>query len=81
MKYILAVVLVALPGISFAETAPDPVLLQRAIVVLQQQRNQAMDSAADMQVKAQGLAEELAKAKEKIKELEAKAEKKQDDAK
>lgn len=40
----------------------DPAFLQRALVALQAQRNQAMDSSAAQQARADGLAEELAKA-------------------
>lgn len=59
--------LVATPA--FAEQ-PDPALLQRALQAMQAQRNQAMDAAAIENAKAAGLADDLAKANARIKELE-----------
>lgn len=55
---------------------PDPAVLQRAITVLQAQRNQALDSAASEAVRAEGLSDDLAKARARIKELEPKPEQK-----
>lgn len=51
---------------------PDLQVLQRAVSILQAQRNQAQDSAAAAEVKAAGLADDLAKAQARIKELESK---------
>jgi hypothetical protein len=51
---------------------PDPAVMQRALNVLQAQRNQALDAAASAEVRAAGLAEELAKTQAQLKELEAK---------
>ncbi|MHB8268227.1 hypothetical protein [Bradyrhizobium sp.] len=51
---------------------PDPIVMQRALNSLQAQRNQAMDAAAAQEVRAAGLAEELAKAQARLKELEPK---------
>jgi len=42
--------------------------------VLQAQRNQALDAAAAQQARADGLADDLAKAQARIKELEQKQE-------
>lgn len=55
-----------------APPAVDPALLQRALNVLQAQRNQAMDSAAIAEARAAGLTDDLAKANARIKELEPK---------
>jgi hypothetical protein len=52
----------------------DPQFLQRAVPVLQAQRNQALDAAAAQQARADGLADDLAKAQARIKELEQKQE-------
>lgn len=49
---------------------PDPAFLQRAIVALQAQRNQAMDAAATEAARASGLAEELAKTQALMKQLD-----------
>lgn len=48
---------------------PDPATLQRAIAVIQQQRNQALDQAASMQIEAQRLADENTKLKAEIEKL------------
>jgi hypothetical protein len=50
----------------------DPAFLQRALTAMQVQRNQAMDAAAGQQARADGLQEDLNKARAKIKELEPK---------
>lgn len=49
---------------------PDPATLQRAIAAIQQQRNAALDQAASMQIEAQRLADENAKLKARVDELE-----------
>lgn len=49
----------------------DPAFMQRAINALQTQRNTALDAAASQQARADGLAEDLAKAQQKIKDFEA----------
>ncbi len=51
---------------------PDPIVMQRAMNVLQAQRNQALDQGAAAEVRSAGLADELSKAQAKIKELEEK---------
>lgn len=61
---------------AFAEQ-PDPTFLQKAIASIQTQRNLAMDAAAVAEAKGAQLAEDLAKAQERIKELEPKPEKKE----
>ena len=73
-------ILVALAVLSFTTPtfaqnggpAPDPASLQKAIAVLQQQRNAAMDQAAGVQVEAQRLAEENAKLKAQIEDMQKK---------
>ena len=47
----------------------DSAFLQRALGVLQTQRNNALDAQASAEARAAGLVEELAKANAKIKEL------------
>jgi TolA-binding protein len=61
---------------ALAQQTPDPAFLQRAIGVLQTQRNTAMDAQVVTEAKVAELTEELAKAQARIKELEAKAEEK-----
>ena len=52
--------------------ADDLLNAQRAATVLQGQRNQAMDMAANAELRAADLADQLKKAQDQIKELEAK---------
>ena len=58
---LLLAVMVVTPAL--AQQQPDPAMLQKAIAVLQQQRNEAMDKAAAAEVKASQLADELQKLK------------------
>lgn len=51
----------------------DPAFLQRALSALQMQRNQAADQAAVEKARADGLADDLAKAQAEIKSLQEKA--------
>lgn len=64
---LLATLLIASPA---AAQQTDPAFLNRAIAVLQAQRNAAMDSVAAEKARADGLAEDLAKAQARIRELE-----------
>lgn len=78
----LVVLFVLLPTAVFAQNASSDVAFSaKAIAVLQQQRNQAFDAAAGLEVRLGIAQEELATAQAKIKELEAKVtpEKKQDE--
>jgi hypothetical protein len=59
---------------AFAQQRPDPALLQKIIGSMQAQRNQAMDAAAIAEARGAGLADDLAKAQARIKELEPKPE-------
>lgn len=70
--WIVFVLLCASPAV--AQQQADPVFLQRAVTALQTQRNQALDNAASIAARAEGLAEELARANVRIKELEQSAE-------
>lgn len=71
-KLLLVVALLTLPCAAWAQQQqPDPAFLQRAIKLLQQQRNQALDQAVVEKAQCDGLAEDLAKAQARIKELEA----------
>lgn len=71
----LGLSLLAVPA--FAQQQVDPAMLQRALGAVQVQRNQAFDLAASWEARANGLAEELAKAQARIKELEPKPETKE----
>lgn len=72
-KILIAATLMAAVA-AYAQQQPDPAVMQRAMNVLQAQRNQAFDQAATAEVRAAGLADDLAKAQARIKELEPKAE-------
>ncbi len=65
--FIVAIILVASPA--FADDLSNA---QRAATVLQAQRNQAMDMTANAELRAADLADQLKKAQDQIKELEAK---------
>jgi hypothetical protein len=67
---ILALLFLATPAL--AQQSNDPLFLNRAISALQQQRNQAWDAAAVAEARAAGLADDLAKANARIKDLEPK---------
>lgn len=73
-KYGLLVgLLVSMPA--YAQTPPqqpDPAFMQRAIVALQTQRNNALDAQLVAEARLQGVTDELAKANAKLKELEDK---------
>lgn len=69
-KILIALVLTT--GIAYAQQQPDPAFMQHAIIALQTQRNNALDSQTVAEAKLAGLSEDLAKANAKIKELEAK---------
>lgn len=69
-KIMIAAVLLASPA--FAQQQPDPRFMQRAIAALQSQRNQALDAAAGAEARAAELADDLARAQARIKELEPK---------
>ncbi len=73
-KILFLILALAISTSARAQQQPDPVVLQRAVAALQAQRNQALDSAAAAEVRAAGLADDLAKAQARIKELEPKPE-------
>lgn len=73
-RLIVIVCLIATPAFAQQQPHPDPMTLQRAINALQAQRNQAFDLAASWEARANGLADDLAKAQARIKELEPKTE-------
>jgi len=70
-RFILATLLLAATP-AVAQQQPDPAFLQRALASMQSQRNQAMDALAVQEAKSVGLADDLAKAQARIKELEPK---------
>lgn len=63
-------VLIATPAL--AQQQPDIATLQRVIAILQQQRNQAMDTLASSEVQRAVLAEEIERFKARIAEMEKK---------
>mgnify|MGYP001562945755 CR=1 FL=1 len=77
MRFAIAALMLIISTSAFAQQQPlDPAFLHRAISALQAQRNQSMDTAAVSEARAAGLADELAKAQARIKELEKKPEEK-----
>jgi predicted nucleic acid-binding Zn-ribbon protein len=68
-RYLVALLLV-IASPAFAQQPPDITTLQRVVVALQQQRNQAMDALASAEVQRVLLAEEIEKLKAKLRELE-----------
>ncbi len=74
MRLLISAILLVLTIPALAQQPLDPAFLQRALGALQAQRNQAMDAAAVSEAKAAGLADDLAKAQARIKELETKKE-------
>lgn len=69
----LIFVFALLPTVALAQPQQtDPAVLQRAIAAIQLQRNAAWDAAASAEIRAAGLADDLAKAQARIKELEPK---------
>jgi hypothetical protein len=73
IRLIVVIAILALASAASAQQAPDPAFLQRAVTAIQTQRNQALDVAAAQQARADGLADDLAKAQARIKELEPKS--------
>lgn len=74
MLRVCVLFLVLVSSTAFAQQQPDPAFLQKAIVALQAQRNQALDAYAVDEAKIATLNEEIAKANTRIKELEPKPE-------
>lgn len=69
MKRLLILTALLLASPATAQT-PDPAFLQKAVAVLQQQRNAAMDGQAQAQTQAAMLADDVEKLKARVKELE-----------
>lgn len=69
-KLVIAAAIMAIPA--HAQTV-DPAMLQKAITVIQAQRNQAFDAQANAEIRAATIAEENAKLKARVQELEDKA--------
>lgn len=70
-RFAILACLIATPA--FAQQQADPAFMLRAIPVLQAQRNAALDQAAAEKARADGLADDLAKAQARIKEMEPKS--------
>lgn len=68
MKLIILLIL-QWPSFVFAQQQSDPAYLQKAIQVILQQRNSALDAQAQAQVQVSIQAEEIAKLKARIEEL------------
>lgn len=76
MKRLLAAAAAAVLAIlpAFAQQAPpDPAFLQRALAAVQAQRNAALDDAAGMRAQYESTLDQLAIARTRINDLEAKA--------
>jgi hypothetical protein len=71
---LLLIVFLLLSTPALAQQQPDPMFLQRALAVVQAQRNQALDAVAGSEAKVSGLTDELAKATAQIKALRDKYE-------
>lgn len=65
MRFILFLALLSTPALAQSDTATA----QRTIVVLQQQRNQALDAIVSMEVERARLAEEVDRLKAEIAKL------------
>lgn len=75
LTFVIAFALViAAPAFAQQQPPPDAAFLQRAIAVLEDQRNHALTSEVTWRARYELLADELAKAKGRIAELETKAE-------
>jgi hypothetical protein len=59
-------------GLSIIQTPADPAILQRVLATTQAQRNQLLDALNVSDARTAGLADELAKAQARVKELEPK---------
>lgn len=73
MRFLIAFLLIATPALA-QQQPPDPKFMERAIQVLQTQRNQALDGQAAETARAAGLTEDLAKAQAEVKRLTEKYE-------
>ena len=70
----LVYLLAFIPTLAFAQPQqPDTATLQKALAILQAQRNAALDAAASAELKAAQLAEENAKLKAESDDLKKKA--------
>jgi len=73
LRYVIALMLLTGPALA---QVPDVATLQRAITVLQQQRNHAMDALANTEVQRAALAEQVEKLKADVEELKKRADSK-----
>jgi len=80
---IFSMTLALMAGASFAQPAPQPDIatLQKAITIIQTQRNQALDAHAGSELRAATLAEENARLKAQVQAMEAKLPKPEPDDK
>jgi ABC-type metal ion transport system substrate-binding protein len=69
----VAALIVLGPSIAAAQQA-DPAVMQRALRVLEQQRNAALNGQANAETTSLGIAEENEKLKKRVQELESKYE-------
>lgn len=76
MKKLLLVLVLVAPSVAVSAQQADPVFLQRALTVMQSQRDQAMNALVMVEVNVVELKDELAKTKARMKELEPKLEEK-----
>lgn len=74
MKYLVGALLFSTAALAQpAQQSPDPAFLQKAIAVLQAQRNNALDGQAAAEAKAAQLSDELAKVQARVSDLEKQA--------
>lgn len=77
MKLIPFLIAMMISGTALAQQS-DPATLQRLLSAVENQRNQALTQHAMAEARAVGLADDLAKANARIKELETNAAPKQE---
>jgi hypothetical protein len=70
MRLIVAILAALISTAAFAQQQQDLDFLKRALAAMLAPRNLALDSAAIAEAKQAGLADELAKAQARIKEIE-----------
>lgn len=76
---VVAILTLAMPALAQQQQISDPAMLQRMLALAQAQRNQFLDAYTVAEAHAVGLAEDLAKAQARIKELEPKPDEKKRD--
>lgn len=68
-RLIIALLLIASPALAQTQQQPNPATMQKAINILQGQRNSAMDQLASAQLQVSNLTDENTDLKAQIEEL------------